>query len=71
MCFLGLHECLVRLPVISVASYVYTFIYACFICVHVSARNTSSALLLVEPGDMELRQTHLSHSVRSGMMYFP
>lgn len=35
------------------------------LCVHVAARNTSSALLLVEPRDMELQQSCISWAVKS------
>lgn len=38
--------------------------------VHVAAGNTSSALLLVESGDMELQQPCISWAVRSNRTYF-
>lgn len=40
------------------------------LCVHVAAGNTSSALLLVESGDMELWQPCISWAVRSNRTYF-
>lgn len=43
----------------------------CVLCVHAPARNTSSALLLLGPGDMELQQPPLSWADGSHMIYFP
>lgn len=40
------------------------------LCVHVAAGNTSSALLLVESGNMELWQPCISWAVRSNRTYF-
>lgn len=40
------------------------------LCVHVAAGSTSSALLLVEPGDIELQQPCISWAVRSNRIHF-
>lgn len=58
-------ECSVYLWSVCLSMYIR---HICVLCAHVPTRNTSSATLLVGPGDMVL-QPHASWAVRSSMLY--